>query len=395
MRTAKAHIGTAAALIIAAGGIANAQLGVDLLLDGSFDTGQLAIPPFVPEVEPDGWNDFGNAFLFGMDEAPLQTPDIGIKLFSATFSGYSIPFAVDELPDFFPFDLLPGDDTDGDGLPEVEVTDSLGTRMVEYTHIPGTNASGWNTTVGTALSEPGANAADSDAQPGDRLRLSFYHRRVSSDLILPNGAITQATISYRDAPFPAPVIEAVDKIVNIAADPEDEWVEYSMETVIPDGTTTIEVLALHFGLFTEFTPLDEDGDGVQDIVVKDINFNGVIDDFEADGAGGFVGPEGPSIDTDGDGEPDAFDTIVTIDGSVAGGAAFYDTFSLVNLGPDTPGPCNPADLSEPFGILDLADITSFVSAFNAMDPSVDYNDDGVFDLQDIVTFVEAFNAGCP
>ena len=58
-------------------------------------------------------------------------------------------------------------------------------------------------------------------------------------------------------------------------------------------------------------------------------------------------------------------------------------------------PCSEADLAEPFGILDLADITAFVSAFLAGDASADLNDDGVFDLSDIVAFVTAFNAGCP
>jgi hypothetical protein len=58
-------------------------------------------------------------------------------------------------------------------------------------------------------------------------------------------------------------------------------------------------------------------------------------------------------------------------------------------------PCNPADFAEPFGTLDLADITGFVSAFSAGEPSADLAPPaGLFDLSDVVVFVQAFLAGC-
>jgi hypothetical protein len=57
--------------------------------------------------------------------------------------------------------------------------------------------------------------------------------------------------------------------------------------------------------------------------------------------------------------------------------------------------CNPADLAEPFGTLDLADINAFVAAFVAMEPAADLVADGVYDLADINAFVTAFAAGCP
>lgn len=59
-----------------------------------------------------------------------------------------------------------------------------------------------------------------------------------------------------------------------------------------------------------------------------------------------------------------------------------------------PGPCNPADLSLPFSLFDLDDITTFVSAFSDTDVAADLNDDGFIDLNDIVTFIESFLAGC-
>jgi len=59
------------------------------------------------------------------------------------------------------------------------------------------------------------------------------------------------------------------------------------------------------------------------------------------------------------------------------------------------GACNPADLAEPFGLLDLADINAFTAGFVAMEPIADLNADGLFDLSDIILFVESFTAGCP
>lgn len=70
---------------------------------------------------------------------------------------------------------------------------------------------------------------------------------------------------------------------------------------------------------------------------------------------------------------------------------------VVDVPPAPPGSgCNPADLAEPFGVLDLADITVFVSAFVSGDPAADLAEPaGVFDLADISAFVAAFVGGCP
>ena len=65
---------------------------------------------------------------------------------------------------------------------------------------------------------------------------------------------------------------------------------------------------------------------------------------------------------------------------------------------DAPAPagCNPADIAEPFGVLDLADIGAFVSAFLAEDPAADIAPPaGVFDLADLQAFITSFTAGCP
>lgn len=57
-------------------------------------------------------------------------------------------------------------------------------------------------------------------------------------------------------------------------------------------------------------------------------------------------------------------------------------------------PCNPADFSEPYGVLDLSDITAFVSSFGSQSPPADLNGDGLWDLSDIVVFMAGFMDGC-
>jgi hypothetical protein len=60
------------------------------------------------------------------------------------------------------------------------------------------------------------------------------------------------------------------------------------------------------------------------------------------------------------------------------------------------GGCNPADIAEPFGVLDLADISAFIGAFLSQDPAADIAPPmGVFDLADLTAFVAAFTGGCP
>ena len=58
--------------------------------------------------------------------------------------------------------------------------------------------------------------------------------------------------------------------------------------------------------------------------------------------------------------------------------------------------CGPADFAEPFGVLDLGDIDTFIAAFQTQNPAADIAPAfGVIDLDDIDSFITAFLAGCP
>ncbi|MBZ0171376.1 MAG: FG-GAP repeat protein, partial [Phycisphaerales bacterium] len=96
-----------------------------------------------------------------------------------------------------------------------------------------------------------------------------------------------------------------------------------------------------------------------------------------------------------------FGLSAAIENGVVAIAARYDNDNgngsgsayVFNLGPA--GPCNDADLAEPFGLLDLADINAFVAAFLAGDPAADLDGNGLHDLQDVIAFGAAFLGGCP
>ena len=70
----------------------------------------------------------------------------------------------------------------------------------------------------------------------------------------------------------------------------------------------------------------------------------------------------------------------------------------VSVSASVPGSagCSVADITEPFGVLDLADLQGFIAAFVASDGAADVAEPfGVWDLADLQAFVGAFNAGCP
>ena len=73
----------------------------------------------------------------------------------------------------------------------------------------------------------------------------------------------------------------------------------------------------------------------------------------------------------------------------------YETEAGVPIAAGDAGPtgCNPADLAEPFDVLDLNDITEMIN--QKLAGTLDLNGDGLCDLGDINVFVTQFLASCP
>ena len=60
-----------------------------------------------------------------------------------------------------------------------------------------------------------------------------------------------------------------------------------------------------------------------------------------------------------------------------------------------PTTCSPGRRRCFYLALDFFDASAFISAFNAQDPSADFNADGMYDFFDVSAFLTAFNDGCP
>ena len=75
------------------------------------------------------------------------------------------------------------------------------------------------------------------------------------------------------------------------------------------------------------------------------------------------------------------------------GTVFIDDLCVVQGG--SPG-CSPADLAEPFGVLNFFDVSAFITAYNAQDLVADLAEPfGTFNFFDVSTFITIYNQGCP
>ena len=74
----------------------------------------------------------------------------------------------------------------------------------------------------------------------------------------------------------------------------------------------------------------------------------------------------------------------------------YISFSASPTGPGLGGGCSPADLAEPFGIVDIDDVDAFIDAFLTGDSAADFVAPfGIVDIDDVDEFIVLFLAGCP
>ena len=75
------------------------------------------------------------------------------------------------------------------------------------------------------------------------------------------------------------------------------------------------------------------------------------------------------------------------------GTVFIDDLCLVQG--SSGGPCNGADLAEPFGELNFFDVSAFLTAYNAQSADADLNNDGEWNFFDVSAFLTEYSAGCP
>lgn len=73
---------------------------------------------------------------------------------------------------------------------------------------------------------------------------------------------------------------------------------------------------------------------------------------------------------------------------------FSSALATATIGRFIIGSACLADIAEPLGVLDLADVVSFANAFTEGQPTADFDQNGIFDLADVSAFVASFLAGC-
>jgi hypothetical protein len=116
--------------------------------------------------------------------------------------------------------------------------------------------------------------------------------------------------------------------------------------------------------------------------------------FNQDLAGVQLTGEVESDGFDFDGQEGLWRVIIGVYGEVFGPSSGFEIFVNSVRVELVTGGCNTADVSPPYGLLDLSDIAGFISAFLANGSVGDPNGDGLFDLNDLVFFVGDFTGGC-
>jgi hypothetical protein len=74
--------------------------------------------------------------------------------------------------------------------------------------------------------------------------------------------------------------------------------------------------------------------------------------------------------------------------------------SLINYRPNLyeiagPSGCSEADFAAPLGELNFFDVSAFIAAYQANDPSADFDQNGTFNFFDVSLFLGIYNIGCP
>ncbi|MFK7758403.1 MAG: GC-type dockerin domain-anchored protein [Phycisphaerales bacterium] len=176
--------------------------------------------------------------------------------------------------------------------------------------------------------------------------------------------------------------------------------------IVPEGHPTLDAGDL-YGLATT------NGGGVQ-LVEVDLGANTIASTLSVSGIG-FSAQFETGLDFAPDGtlyavvqgfnevSPDVFveisSSLFTVDTSTGAASEVgviesSQTWDAVTLVVEEAGGACLADLTGE-GDLNFLDVSAFLSAYGAMDPSADFETDGSFNFLDVSAFLAAFAAGCP
>lgn len=204
-------------------------------------------------------------------------------------------------------------------------------------------------------------------------------RRYTATTGLDGVSIAQAGSFFIHTNNDAPGGNSIDvsALGGVFASPMDPLGAFAIGIYFPDGDGVVD--------FPDFANPDQMGDHIQ---WSQGGVNDVSADERSDEAvtAGLWTDQSLWIDT-------SFDTTdILLDDVTCAELHSPADYSVVNSG----GPCNDADLAEPFGTLDFSDVVAYLTAFGTMDPAADLAPPfGAFDFTDVVAFLTSFSAGCP
>ena len=334
------------------------------------------------------------------DAAVTGTDDDGLEIFFGNGDGtFTLAQKILETTSFAT--TLTVGDVNGDNAPDVVITSSLDDDADFFVN-DGTGQFALEDTIpaGDSIRQTLLVDLDGDGD-NDFVTVSAFDDLVN--LFTNDGSGTMT---------PAGSLPAADEPIGIAAADVDGDGDADIASISLRGDTVAlyrndgsgsfgpaeTLLLVDEPLSIVFEDLDNDSD--PDLLIA-LGADDAVAILTNDGSGGFsapvLTPEADNVgvlrtgDFDNDGDPDIMSPqFVFGDFDRLGLNVFFNACTA-----EGPAGCNPADLDAPFGLLDLADVTTFVTAFTTSDPIADIDGSGLLDLADVVAFVTAFNAGCP
>lgn len=222
----------------------------------------------------------------------------------------------------------------------------------------------------------GVTDAQGNLLPDNRDLINFSGPRLDGqdgtvENLFAEFAPQQATTALENSPNPLMPTAPTDVVLEIALD------NSNVAGVTDSSASAAAAAAVNTGIEI-CVDLDELGwDGSQDILMAGWISSGSFDFVSNQVFGGL-----PAADQLGE--------VKDIDFSTITGDQFINLF-----GPAVSFGCNAADLAEPFGVLNIDDVLSFLNAFAAGDPAADLVPPATLNIDDVLAFLNTFAGGCP
>lgn len=322
---------------------------------------------------------------------PSFTPIVSVLLGNGDGT-FGVPQQFETMdPGTFPLSVVIAD-FDGDGVQDLGVAHDLGSISVLSGTGNGSFQLSLNVVVGQSLNSIATADFNRDGRPD--IVVTDFSTGTARVLLrsVSNGFWESQAISTGDGP------------VSVATSDfdGDDLIDLAVVNSVSDTVTVLR--GLGDGTFLDFGSYAT-GEGPRSVAIGDIDGDGTLDlavtNRDGDSVSVFRGFGDTTFRPKQDfGVSDAPFSIATGDLNGDGLLDLIATRSpngidvLLNQC-GVSGPCNAADIAEPFGVLDVFDLFEFLGSYQAQDAIADWDDDGVFTVFDVFAYIASYAAGCP